>query len=200
MSSNRPGKKSPVEIDEGFDEFLLGEDFQSTFHVSQYIDDAHSHSLAYIASMIESKIIWSKPPRMLIKCEECTAVFVENELIEDSFIRFKARCSNITQPCRSTFEICKFVDTFLKSCEQQTASYQSIVLHILRNIPYYNLYISSDFSNHSGDKGHKYEFVKKIVEIYMRMKSTYIAKSFTLNTHENPIRHSFRKLIQQQGQ
>lgn len=201
VSSNRPvTKKQIVCEDEGFDDFFHEEDLESPFRVAQYIDDAHSHSLAYMASVLESKIIGAKPPRTIVKCDECTAVFVENELIEDSFIRFKARRNNIMQPCRSTFEICKFVDTFVKSCEEQSISYQVVVLQILRSIPYDTLYTSTDFDKHPGERCHKYDFIKKIVEIYMRMKSTYVAKCYTLKTHENPIRHKMRKLIQQKGE
>lgn len=199
VSSNRPKKMQNTNLDEGFDELILDEDFESSFYVAQYIDDAHSHSLAFMASVLEAKIIKSKSPRLIVKCEDCTAAFIENELIEDSFIRFKARSSNITQPCKSTFEICKYVDTFIKSCDKQTVSCQAITLQILRSISYDTLYTATNFDKH-GDMGHKYNFIKKIVELYMRMKSTYVAKCFTLKTHANPIRHEFRKIIQQKGQ
>lgn len=173
----------------------MGEDFEDSFFVSQYVDDAHSHSLAYMASLLEAKIIGSK--RRIIKCDDCVGAFIQNELIEDSFIRFKARKSNIMQPCRSTFEICKFVDNYAKSCDP--SSYKSVVILILRNISFGSLFTSTDFEKHS-ERGHKYEFVKNIVELYMHMKSVHIAKCFTLDLHENPVRHNYRKLVQRKGQ
>lgn len=195
---NRPLVKKTVPLhDEGFDEFFMGEDFENSFHVAQYVDDAHSHSLAYMASILEAKIIGGK--RRIIKCDDCVSVFIENELLEDSFIRFKARSSNVLQPCRSKFEICKFVDSYVKSCEEKSTSYQSVLMEILRKISFESLYTASDFSKHA-EKGHKYDFVKKIVELFMHMKSVHIAKGFTLKIHENPIRHTFRKLIHEQGQ
>lgn len=198
VSSNRPAAEKLVQFQvEEFDELVLNEEFEDSFHVSQYVDDAHSHSLAYMASVLEAKIIGGK--RRIIKCEDCVGVFIENELIEDSFIRFKARKSNTMQPCRSTFEICKFVDHFVKSCEERSASYEAVVNKILRQIRFETLYTSSDFEKHS-DKGHKYELIKKIVELYMHMKSIHSAKCYTLKTHDNPIRHTFRKLIHEKGQ
>lgn len=198
VSSNRPVATKLFDLyDEGFDEFVLGEEFEDSFEVAPYIDDAQSHSLAYMASVIESKIIGGK--RRIIKCDDCVAVFIENELLEDSFIRFKARKSNVMQPCRSTFDSCKFADSYIMSCEQRSASYQAVLLQILRKITFESLYSSSDFEKHV-DNGHKYEFVKKIIELFMHMKSIHIAKSFTLKVHENPIRHQFRKLIHEKGQ
>lgn len=198
MSSSRPASKNLVQShDEGFDEFVLEEDFEDSFYVSPYIDDTHSHSVAYMASILEAKIIGGK--RRIIKCEDCVGVFIENELLEDSFIRFKARKSNVMQPCRSTFDICKFADSYVKCCEKRSASYQAVVIQILRKMSFETLYTSSDFEKHPG-KGHKYDFVKQIIELYLHMKSVHIAKSFTLKTHDNPIRHTLRKLVHVKGQ
>lgn len=71
-------------------------------------------------------------------------------------------------------------------------------MYILRNIPYEALYSSSDFDSH--ERGHKYEFVKGIVTIYMGMKSTQTARAITLKTNENYIRHKYTKMIQRAGQ
>lgn len=198
VSSNRPASKNHDQEQVVMNDIFLDEDFDDSFFAGSYIDDAHSHSLAYMASVLEAKIIGGK--RRLIKCEECVATFIENELLEDSFIRFKARRSNVMQPCRSTFEICKIVDSYIKSCEERSSSYQAIVVQILRKLQFENLYPSSNFENHLLPKfHHKYEFVKKIIELYMHMKSVHIAKLFTLKKHENPMRHTYRKLIHESG-
>lgn len=152
VSSNRTVVKQQLPGAGEFEDSLLGEDYEHRFLAAPYIDDTHSHSLAYMASVLEAKIIGGK--RRLIKCDECISSFIQNELMEDSFIRFKARRSNIMQPCRSTFEICKIVDQHVKSCEKISFSYQ-----ILRKIQFDTLYPSSNFENHvSDDINHKYEF------------------------------------------
>lgn len=185
-------KTTDITLDDCFDD-----DYKNSFRIDQYVDDIHSHSLAYMASILEAKIIKGK--RQTVKCDDCLKVFIENELIEDSFIRFKARQSNIMQPCKSTFAICKFVNTYIKSCEERSSSYQEVVNTILRKIPFSTLYTSSDFENHSSN-GHKYELVKSIVQIYMHMKSVHNAKCYTLDMHKDPVRHSLRKLTHELGQ
>lgn len=183
--------------DEVFDDFSLGDEYEDFFHVSHYAEDVQSHSLAYMASILEAKILKGK--QRIVKCSDCIGAFVENELLQDSFIRFKARRTNIMQPCKSTFDICKFVDGYVKSCEERSSSYQSVVLQILRKISFEALYTSTEFEQHD-DKGHKYEFVKKIIEQYMHLKSIHIAKCFTQNAHKNSIRHYLKKIIHSEGQ
>lgn len=179
VSSHRPTKKaqnSPALEDES-DEQICESDLEYDFDfANQFTDDAHCHSLAFRASVLESKIMKAKKSKLLVKCEKCIDAFVENELLEDSFIRFKSKTSGIMQPCKSTFEICKFVDTFLKCSEGRAISFKASLLHMLRKIPFDTLYTSSDFESH-GTSGHKYEFVKQIITTYMDMKSIQTARA-----------------------
>lgn len=100
----------------------------------------------------------------------------------------------------STFEICKFVDSYLKSYEgNTTVSFEAVLLQILRKIPFEKLYVSSNFDLHEGKFSHKYEFVKQVVRMYMNMKSVKSAKILKLKTHD-PIRHIYKKLVKRAGQ
>lgn len=138
-----------------------------------------------------------------MKCEQCVDAFIENKLMEDRFIRFKSKDSNISQPCKSTFEICKFVGSFLSFFEGKTITFDAALLQILRKIKFESLFTSSDFDSHAenGHKyGHKYDFVKKIVQTYMNMKSVHSAKAVTLSKHDEPIRHKLKKIIHELGQ
>lgn len=207
VSSNRATEKKQQQktastTENNCNAIFVDEDYEDTFNVSQYIDDVHSHSIAYMSSLIESKIINAKCPKLIIKCEQCVNAFIQNELMQNSFIRFKARKTDITHPCKSTFDICKCVDIFLKAYEENSVSYHSVLLQILRKIPFDTLYTSTHFESHPGEKSHnhKYNLVKKIIEMYMNMKSVYAAKCFTLKSHDEPVRHEFRKLIQAKGQ
>lgn len=54
-------QKNSVQFrDIGFDEFVFRENFKCSFLVSPYIDDAHSHSLRYMARILEARIIEGK--------------------------------------------------------------------------------------------------------------------------------------------
>lgn len=90
--ANQPQNQQATADDPIVDEFEF--DF-----INQYTDDAHSHSLAFKASMLESKILKAKKSKELVKCENCVDAFVENELLEDSFIRFKSITSDYLQGC-----------------------------------------------------------------------------------------------------
>lgn len=184
-----------IELD---DDFLFDDEFDESM-LPQSTDDRQSHAIAYRASVLEKKIINAHRTKQIVKCQDCIEAFVENELTQDSFIRFKAQSSEISQPCKSTFEICKFVDSFLSFFETETISFDAALLKIVRNIKFETLFTSSDFDTHS-DFGHKYEFVKTIVKTYMHMKSIHSAKMVTLKIHKEPVRHKFKKLIQELGQ
>lgn len=207
VSSYRPIKQAEdslaleeIEIDEQICESNPEYDFDFDFDfANQLTDDAHCHSLAFRASVLENKIMKAKKSKLLVKCEKCIDAFVENELLEDSFIRFKSKRSTIMQPCKSTFEICKFVDTFLKFSEGKAISFKASLLHILRKIPFDTLYPSSDFESH-GTSGHKYDFVKQIITTYMDMKSIQTARALTLKMQKDPVRHQLTKIIQRAGQ
>lgn len=201
VSARKKGKaeKSTVSRDE-LAEITFDEIFDNNFNANQYVDDAHDHCLAFMASSLELKITTARRPRLIIKCQQCIDAFIENELMEDSFIRFKARRINITQPCKSTYDICKFVDAVLKQCEGRAISFEAVKMQVLQNIPFETLYTSTKFEAHS-DRGHKYIFVKQIIEMYMKMKSAHLAKCMTSKSHvEAPIRHTYKKLIHEYGQ
>lgn len=105
------------------------------------------------------------------------------------------------QPCRSTYEICKFIDNFLKFYEDKTISFRGATLKILGALDFDSLYPNSDFLNHREPGFHKYDFVKQIVELYIKLKSVHIAKCITTKSHdEASIRHFYKKLIHQYGQ
>lgn len=209
VSSNRSAqsKKNDFVNNEFLDDHLPEDEdllYQDFFDNCQYIDNVYDHSIAYMASVLEARIIGAKRGKKIVKCEQCVSAFIENELIDDSFIRFKSKDSNVLQPCKSTFEICKFVDSYMKSYTGNTIPYDTITLQILRKISFDSLFVGSDFENHAGDSGrisgHRYDFVKEIIGFYMRMMSVQNAKRLTLKTHDNPMRHTFKKLIQERGE
>lgn len=204
VSSRRQGKSQravALESDDLIsDEIIFDEILNNNFDSHYFVGDAHDHCLAYMASILETKIITAKHPRILVKCQDCIGALVENELMEDSFIRFKARRINITQPCKSTYDICRFIDSVLKQYEGKGTSFDAILMQVLRNLHFETLYTSTNFGTHS-EKGHKYIFVKQIVETYMKLKSAHFAKCLTTKSHEQgPIRHHYKKLIHEYGQ
>lgn len=195
-ASNQKDTSELTKVQAGNDDYWLNQNLL-------YVADVHNHSIACMASVLESRIIRARQNK-IIKCGQCISAFIENEIIDDSFIRFKSKNSEMLQPCKSTFEICKFVDTYLKTYDGANIPYATVLLEILRKISFANLFVRTNFENHGSSSGqlagHRYDFVKKIVEFYMRMKSVETAKKLTLDAHDNSMRHTYKKLIQQLGE
>lgn len=201
VSSNRPStsKENLFDPSEMPEDDWLNLDF---FEISQYTADAVDHSIAYMASVIEARIMTANRYNKIVKCNQCVAAFIQNTLIEDEFIRFKSRCSNVLQPCTSTFEICKFVESSINSYTGKNISYQLIAKQMLEKMPIETLFDQSSFVGHEQDQDvdHRFDFVKKIVELFMRLKSIETAKRITLQAHDNPLRQKMKKLVQQRGE
>lgn len=113
VSSHRPAQKREVTLLNHLDMAKLedlGEDFRHSSDASTYTDGVTNHSLAFMASVVEKKILHAKSPRIPIKCPLCINTFIVNELMNDAFIAFKSRKNNMAQPCKSTFQICKYIE------------------------------------------------------------------------------------------
>lgn len=169
------------------------------------------------ASVIEAKIMAAHHRSQIVKCEKCVGVFIENPLLNDDFIRFKARSTNLLQPCQSTFEICKFANSFLKAYEGNSIPYTAVAKQILSKITFEGLYGNSNFDDHVHEnvrrndarkddekeneyEGHCRKLVSKIVDLFLRLKSMEVAKKLTLQAHDNRLRHQMKKLIQERGE
>lgn len=202
VSSNRKPKSkqmSSVAIDPEFDEeedcFVYVPMDESSFG-----NNLHAHSIAFIASSIEEKIRTAKGSRRIVKCPSCIRTFTENEVIQDRFIEFKRRTENKQQPCKSTVQICKLTESFLKGTNDQD-KYESTVLKIMRSLPLDMLYPLSNFdSDEHSELNHKYNFIKCVVQVYLDFKSIDIAKGINSDAHFELIRSDLRKRIHFEGQ
>lgn len=93
VSSHRPAQEREVTLLSREDMAKLedlGDDFRLSYDASTYTDGITNHSLAFMASVVEKKKFHAKSPRTPI---------------------------NMAQPCKSTFEICRYIDSFLKVSE-----------------------------------------------------------------------------------
>lgn len=162
-----------------------------------------SYALALVASKVEKKIVHANSRRTPIKCLQCLDIFIQNELIEDDFVRAMAKNFENLQPCKSTFHICKFIDKFMDYYGNATMSYQRSVNGILQSLDFDLLYPYSDFNLHSEKSrtdNHKYDVVKCVVETYLDMKSRNTAKTITLQNHTEFIRSDYTQKIHLAGQ
>lgn len=144
----------------------------------------------YIANAIESR--FTEPHR--IKCELCKNVFAENKKINKAFNTSKFK----SNPCESTFYICKEADRFLKfQLLTNDINFNTVYYAIFQQIDIEGLFTETDFSH---DNIHKLYLIRGIVDAFIQIKGTYIAKTATFDIHQNQLRFKLKKLIHYYGQ
>lgn len=147
-------------------------------------------SILHIASTIEFKIKNSGN----WYCTECMNVFDQNDKISGPCITIRLN----EKPCNDTYKICKEVDRFLH-LKLLTGQIKFSTIHytIMRNIDLESLYQGTDY-RHSVN--HKLYLVRAIIDCYIQIKCTYLAKCTTLNCQNKFIRSQFLALVHYRGQ
>lgn len=155
------------------------------------LDAASNYTIAFMASRIEETILSKQ-----FECENCLNVLDENEKIHEL-----NASHSFKQLCRSTYNICKITDQFLKlhDIRKSNKNYDFKVIYclIFRSIDFNLLYKRSSFDC---DINHKYQFVKCIVKEYVDKKLAYISKQITLDQYDKIVRQQFNKLVLSAGQ
>lgn len=185
-----------IEISVEYPALISAESGQYELHVS-----------ALAASNIEFEIFRDIQKRSVLACQHCLQVFNENPKCNDSLIKKKQdRGQHINQPCLSTMnivlasnEVCKIVES---------ADYIDIVSMtkaIFKSLDIGSLYEFSDFKTHVHKEvpiqnthlDHKEQFVFKLVEKYLKMKSKEISAKIVIEeqTEAENKRKSRRKTI-----
>lgn len=145
--------------------------------------DMQDLSSSYCAKIIEKKISGSEH----FNCEYCRTVFDENSKLPNT------KSLSNASPCRSTYDICRKADHFLK-LQLFKDKFNPFVMcgAILFELDIERLYSKSDFIHHAD---HKLFMIKFIIQEYVRMKGTYLAKKTSNELISERIRRKFRKLI-----
>lgn len=126
-------------------------------------------------------------------CPECMVVFDENEKVDQCFIGSKYKQG----PCRSTYTICKLVDRFIKTQLLRNKNYFNVLYcAIAENIDIDSLYSKTDFSH---DCNHKLYLIRAIVDIFIQIKGTYMAKQTNLCSQQDKLRSRLQKIAEFQG-
>lgn len=152
----------------------------------------HSASIAHMASLIESKI---KSP-LHSYCLQCKEVFQQNEKIEDNIFTSK----KLEKPCISTYKICKATNAvfnlYAPQNPQSPFNFNAIYLAAFKNINYEEVY-EHGFDEHSE---HRYYLIKTVVNEFITMKLTRLARQTTDASQKEFFRNQVRKLTHFAGQ
>lgn len=149
------------------------------------------HTVAYFAGQIEKKIQNGR-----FQCEDgiCSSIFVSNEKIDTQFFdgnKFTQR------PCKSTLTICEIVHKYFTShSRNRNFNYKTLLNEIQKLVPFDHLFPQTDFSH---DIGHKVFFINYIIDEYVRLYATYLAKRVTLDHHKLLERKALHKRIHEKN-
>lgn len=153
-------------------------------------EDLTDYTVAHIANIIENRIKSTKQ----FSCILCKHIFDENREKAHIFDGTKF----VVRPCYSTFCICKQTDRFLKEeLLKGTVNFNVIYHEILQNLNFNALYEESDFSEHFD---HKIFLIRFVVDEYVKIKGTHMAKSITFRERQESLRSKLHKLLHYLGQ
>lgn len=201
VTSRRPNLRESVATDnlmqftESHDETIHDAiDQIARYDVGDYLtEQMTSSSIAFVASHIENRIMSAKN----FSCSLCQIVFIENEKIANDLMI--SRTQHI--PCASTFQICKKSDEYLKLINPQICKsnfrFDAVYLMVFQQLDCENLFTGSDFDTHPE---HKFYLIKSIVNEYVRVKTSHMARSLTLTAQGLSLRTKLHKWIHFSGQ
>lgn len=165
------------------------EDLERSIHLT---DNIHMAGITFVANAIENRVLTCNN----ISCEFCIRMLENDEKVDAlSCINTEGR-----RPGKSTFQLCKLTDTAIKihsNCSSESTFKQKIYIYVLNNVNTNNLYVDDD-ENH--DVEHKNYIIKHIIDEYIRIKCTYLAKMKTLNMRKNFLRNKYRKMLHFTGE
>lgn len=179
------------------DEFIVTEEVELLYKKlsdvdacgeSSLTDTLRSTTLAHIANLIEERI------KRTENCLECVNVFSSCEKMENTFQSSRIR----QKPCKSTYIICKEADRFMQlQFLKGNFNFNTIYFSIINNISIERMYIEADFSRHSD---HKLYLIRAVIDLYIHIKATFMARSNTKEMQSKLLRYKFRKLVHFHGQ
>lgn len=155
---------------------------------SSLTDDLKDFSIAHVANIIEEKIKTTDE----MFCPLCPKIFDENEKIQKSFTSSNYK----SKPCVSTFIICKEADKFLKLqlLNDHAIEFNTVYFAIFENINSDTLYCKTDFSKHTNED-HKLHLIRSVVDSYIKIKATHIARKTSADAKGELIRNKLRKIV-----
>lgn len=192
-------KKAPSEeIYDDQNEII--EDFDFDESPLDILDSSIPEIVKYVAGFVESRLIKS------INCNQCLESLNKCEADQSNFITLKSK-GGLRFPRRDTTKVCETVHKIINLIKSENKIlnkniFQIITINSLNKLDLNNLF--REFDQHILDcdimDNHKYIFIKKIIEFYVKINLFHIAKTKSLNQHKQYIRHSLSKKIHFLGQ
>lgn len=186
--SSRTGGQPNAQNEDDILNRVIGDDREG-----ETIDYTNDAGISFVAAVIEKRVL-----RCEIRCHSCVQVIEQNEKVADEC------CLNAIsyKPCRSTFQICKLTNIAIRAHDigrnLNKTTVLKLVNDVLRDVDFDKMYSRFFYSEHDID--HKYFLIKTIIQEFIQIKWTYVARSKTLEAHDKYIRHNLKKNTHNYGQ
>lgn len=192
ISSSRQAQQ-PEPSEDHIEEIEINdEEFYSLMDIN--LEPYDEHTQAYLASTIEERICKNIMNRSKSACQDCLAVFNENERIHDNFIAKKHRKEPHSQPCLSTVKIISACNAVFKLLQSKNyVNVDSMAKTIFGKLRFMDLYEESSFEIHQYPNGQVYEnshggkFIFDVMLEFLRMKSIKVGKRITIEEQKGRV-------------
>lgn len=165
---------------------LLNQPFESN-DSDFFTFDECDITIAYLAGIIEKRFYSTRT-----NCEECKLI-MPNIFKHNSKVHTSVQTKNSQMPCKSTVQICRIANDYLKRHAFKIEfKYNRLLNEVLNEVLQINLYEETDFKH---EPQHKSDLVRFVVEEFFRYRATYIARKITLNEKQKMLRRKNRKLV-----
>lgn len=142
-------------------------------------------TVAHIAGMVEWRVLNSRH----FDCGHCKTVLANEKKIQQSFLNGK----QTVKPCQSTFDVCFTAEHFLKlEILKGQFKLSAIQYAIISSLDCESLYAGVDFLGHVD---HKLYMIKHILNEYIRIKGTYLAKTHNFKENQLLLHQRLSKLV-----
>lgn len=194
ISSRRPKNTNEDDIVRGLQALNLETNQRESninvqLNTSDFLyDGCQDLTISRIAGAIEKKINDTR-----YDCENCSSVVKENEKVaEFNFVE-----DDVMRPCISTMYICETAYSCLQQYKNQLRlDYNGLVEKIKDLIDINNVFSKSTFEC---DPSHKAYFVHFIIEEFIRIQATDMARNMTLAEQKVLCRQQLRKKVHFMG-
>lgn len=151
--------------------------------------DGAEQTIVYLASLIEEKM----ERQVRSNCTDCVGITSQIFKNNDKYLH-----DSCDKPCESTVNIGRVCNNILRLHAYHIDFNYAVLLRCIEeSLESYDLFPQTDFS-HNLD--HKRDLINFIVEEFVRIRATYIARKITLNEKKKMLRRKNLKLIHFAGE
>lgn len=161
------------------------------FNTADNVLDAYAEAtVCQIASDIEKKIRCQAN----FECTLCSNILNENEKVPINIFEGE---QEKYRPCVSSVHICKVAKKYLDIFKTRIKfDYTHLISTIKKQLKCEQIFMGSDFSKHSD---HKQYFISYIIEEFVRIRATCIARDLTMNEQDKLLRNKLNKRVHLRG-